>query len=135
MNDCIEWRGAKTRAGYGTVYINGRKTTAHRAAWILNRGPIAEGLEVCHSCDNRACVNLEHLWLGTHAQNQADMAQKGHVKRTGRPPTSHCPRGHEYTEANSSYNRRGNRSCKTCGAWFARKYRAEKRAAKDLHGE
>jgi hypothetical protein len=79
----------------------------HRAAWILKKGPIPKGLSVCHTCDNGLCVNVEHLYLGTHAQNMRDMAERGRARKPNKAKT-HCKRGHEMTEENTGlYIRNG----------------------------
>lgn len=67
--DCLIWTG-HTRGGYGRVRHNGPYKTAHRVAWEIANGPIADGLEVDHTCFNRSCVNVAHLRLTTHKQNQ-----------------------------------------------------------------
>jgi hypothetical protein len=76
---CWKWLRHILHTGYGQLYFRGRMTLAHRAAWVLYRGSIPESLCVCHSCDNPACVNPDHLWLGTQEDNMRDAARKGHL--------------------------------------------------------
>ncbi len=82
-NGCAIWRGAMSKStGYGVLMIDRRKSYAHRYAWERVHGPIAKGLVICHTCDVRLCVNPEHMFLGTPADNARDMWSKGR----GRPP-------------------------------------------------
>lgn len=88
-NDCWLWLGCLTAVGYGNLGLPGRKSVgAHRFSWALANGPIPDGLWVLHRCDVRHCVNPSHLFLGTVADNQADMKSKGRAARGSRVPNS-----------------------------------------------
>jgi len=72
---CRLWTSASTYR-YGLINVGGRSIAAHRAAWIAKHGPIGPGLHVCHRCDTPACINPEHLFVGTQKQNMRDKAIK-----------------------------------------------------------
>ncbi len=72
---CWLWTGATGHFGYGRFYIK-KARTASRVSYELYKGEIPKGMLVCHSCDVPACVNPEHLWLGTHKDNTKDMWDK-----------------------------------------------------------
>jgi hypothetical protein len=79
---CWIWRGSERgRKGekYGVIGSGKHRPGAHRYSYVLHKGEIPEGVEVCHECDNTLCVNPAHLWLGTHRQNLKDAAAKGRI--------------------------------------------------------
>lgn len=78
LGPCWLWTGGMLVSGYGQIRgENGEYYNTHRVSWQLAYGPIPDGLEICHSCDNPPCCNPTHLFLGDRADNAADMAAKG----------------------------------------------------------
>jgi len=84
---CIHWRGEISTVGYGRVYIAGRRYQANRAAYVLANGPLDPALLACHRCDNRRCVNPDHLFAGTYSDNALDASGKGRLAYQTRPET------------------------------------------------
>jgi hypothetical protein len=76
---CWLWTASTVDSGHGRFSLNGKMVGAHRVSWLLNRGPIPDGLDVLHDCpsgDNPSCVRPTHLWLGTDIDNQHDKKAK-----------------------------------------------------------
>lgn len=114
---CWNWRGKLFKGtGYGKACYRGKHLGAHRlAAHLWLRHPLTDSRLVLHSCDNRACFNPKHLFVGTHLDNMRDKCSKG---RHANQRKTHCKRGHEFTDDNLSkwtLKNRGTRTCLACG--------------------
>ena len=97
---CWIWNGPTNNSGYGTyrrdlfqVPYKDSIQLAHRHAWTLTNGPIPDGLYVCHTCDTPPCINPDHLFLGSAADNLRDAQAKGRATPTP-DPTKPCKHGH-----------------------------------------
>lgn len=108
--DCWEWTDHLDRDGYGSFFLLGKSRRAHRASWFIHRGPIPAGKLIGHTCRNRKCVNPQHLYLTTPAENaleNSDSLAAINAQKT------HCKQGHPYDKSYES--RRGRvRYCSIC---------------------
>lgn len=126
ITGCWLWTGARNDNGYGYFYGRAHRSHgAHRYSWMLYRGPIPDGMVIDHLCHVRACVNPDHLRVVSQKANaleNSDCVSALNAKKT------HCPRGHEYTEANTYHRANAPgayRACRACG----REKKRERRAA------
>ena len=85
---CWNWKANKAN-GYGHFSLYGKKIKAHRYSWIMKYGEIPAGMLICHHCDNKACVNPDHLFIGTQSDNLKDCVRKGRKPKLFKP-------GHKY---------------------------------------
>ena len=127
MTPCIEWPGATNAKGYGIRKVGGRKGKVwlvHRLAWAIRYGDPGE-MKVLHCCDNPPCMNTDHLFLGTVADNNRDCWEKGRHPKPTRG--SHCPHGHDYA-IHGRPRRGGTVACNACGTNRQRLRRQRARA-------
>lgn len=81
--ECTAWTGSRNKDGYGAFNFNGKTTLAHRAAWTLAGRPLPDTKQIDHSCGNAWCVNLDHLRIATHKQNQENLSAAGRGGKSG----------------------------------------------------
>jgi len=114
------WLGPDNGRGYGVIGVGSRAADdlrhayVHRVAWELAHGPIPSGLEIDHLCSTRRCVNIAHMELVTHEENnrRSSGLAGANIRKT------HCPAGHLYDEANTYHppGAPGTRRCRACDA-------------------
>ena len=122
---CWLWMATKDRHGYGWFYFDKKMIRAYRAAWMMFRGPIPDGLEIDHLCRVPSCVNPDHLEPVTHRENmlRGDTFGARHLTKT------HCPHGHPYDEQNT-FRRKDQpwrRICRICMRDSQNRNRAKRR--------
>lgn len=118
---CHIFSGSLMTGGYGMVGSGKGKETilVHRYVWEQTRGPIPAGIFIDHQCRNRACCNIQHLRLVTPRVNATENSNSVAAICKAR---THCPKGHPYNSENTSFNRRGHRSCKECNRTRSRNH-------------
>lgn len=110
-NGCHIYSGGKSDSGHGIVWMQNKRYRAHRLMYELFVEPVPTGHVVRHKCDVPSCVNLDHLELGTQADNLRDMVARG---RHWKQQVTHCPEGHPYSGENLYVNPSGGRQCRIC---------------------
>ena len=110
--DCWIWNKGTSASGYGRYYIDGVQRYAHQYSYELYIGPIPNGLLVLHRCNNKPCVNPDHLYAGTYSNNNDDVRRTGGgYKKTNQ---EYCGRGHLMLTGSLYVGRDGRRQCKSC---------------------
>ena len=109
---CKLWPGPVMSTGYGRMFYNGKRETAHRVIWEMSFGPIPPGLCVCHSCDVKLCIEPEHLFLGTNRENILDMWNKSRGYKESKKLK--CKRDHNNWKTRRSERGYQRRYCHSC---------------------
>ena len=124
---CHIWTAARIKSGYGRIGNNGKNVLANRASYVIYKGEISHGMQVCHKCDNPPCVNPAHLFLGTGSDNAKDSVSKGRQRNVRK---TYCAQGHAFADDNLILDVNSNRrQCRICSNEKTKRYKAKKRLA------
>lgn len=100
FSGCHIWMASCMKNGYGQIGYKGTNAYAHRVSWLLQKGPIPDGMNVLHRCDTRCCINPDHLFLGSQMDNIHDMMRKGRENmkssRRGNPLRKNLRKGESH---------------------------------------
>ena len=80
ISGCWDWKKTKYKNGYGWLKVFGKVVSAHRYSYELHKGHIPDGSEILHSCDNKGCINPDHLRVGSHQENMKEAADRGRMR-------------------------------------------------------
>lgn len=108
---CWVWQGAVQTQGYGLRSYRGKYWRTHRLAYYLWKGDIPKGMDVCHTCDVRLCINPDHLWVGTRSENMLDASYKRKWPHQAAPT---CEHGHPRTPENVYMYMGRQQKCRVC---------------------
>lgn len=129
VNNCWVWQGYLDKDGYGRIKISGKIYGNHRlSAWISLGLDLESEEQVNHICNNPACWNPAHIYIGDRSQNMKDAVEAGYNPGENNRIKTHCPREHEYTEENTRYYN-GSRFCRTCESIRSKERRQQKRVS------
>jgi hypothetical protein len=132
LDGCWWWAGCVSADGYGKVTVDYRKWLAHRFTYAWFIGPVPDGRELHHRCENRQCVNPAHLVAVTREEHIALTPQFRERQRSTALARTHCRHGHAYTTANTAIARDGSRVCRACKRITGRRCRGNSNSSPRL---